>query len=694
MSERAPDRPANRLAAESSAYLRQHMHNPVDWHPWGEEALARARREDKPLLVSIGYSACHWCHVMERESFEDPDTAARMNADFVNVKVDREERPDVDRIYMDFVTRSQGHGGWPLTVFCTPDGRPFTGGTYFPPERRHGMPAFREVLAAVARAWEERRTEVEDGASEIAASLARRPTGVASEPPGARTLCESARRLLGGADRERGGFGEAPKFPTSPALEALLAAVDVLPEPEAAESLAHVVQTCREMARRGLYDHLGGGFHRYCVDAEWAIPHFEKMLYDQGQLLRVYTEAWRRTGGGDADLVWPVRETAGYLQREMAAPDGGFFASQDADSEGEEGRYYVWTPAQVRAVLGDERAAAFCAAYGVEDAGNFEHGTTHLSDRARRGRDAFAAERAELLAARAKRIAPATDRKRLASWNAFAISGLARAGSLLGDAPMLGDAAAACDFALGRLRDERGRVRRVYDEGRARVTGFLEDVAGLLEATLDLYRAGAGDAYLAAAAELAQDLIDRFWDAGEGELFLSPSDGERLVHRPRAEPDGATPNAVGLAALGLQRAGTLAGRAEWIRVAERVLRGHAFVLERAPEAFPTLARAAALAERGVSVALVLGADGDPATRALAARARLTLAPEDAVVVVAPGSPAPRSLDPAWLAGRAPLSGRPTAFVCRGTTCSLPVTSAEALGALAPEPEPDPARSVR
>jgi len=448
-----------------------------------------------------------------------------------------------------------------------------------------------------------------------------------------------------------------------------------------------VALTCREMARRGLFDHLGGGFHRYCVDAEWSIPHFEKMLYDQGQLLRVYAETWRRNGGTDRDLVWPIRETAAYLRREMAAPDGGFFASQDADSEGEEGRYYVWTPQQIRAALGDERARAFCEAYGVDDAGNFEHGTTHLADRARRERDAFAAERAELLAARAKRVAPATDRKRVASWNALAVSGLARAGSLLGDASMLGDAAAACDFALSRMRNERGRVLRVYDAGRAYVTGFLEDVAGLLEATLDLHRAGAGEHYLAAAAALAGDLTARFWDDAEGELFLTPSDGEPLVQRPRAEPDGATPNAVGLAALGLVRAAALTGRAEWARVVERVLRSHAFTLERAPEALPTLARAAALAERGVSVALVIGDPEEPATRALADCARRALAAEDAVVVWAAGAPAPPALDASWLAGRQPLAGRPTAFLCRGTSCSLPVGDPEALAALLREPDP-------
>ncbi|HSJ97177.1 MAG TPA: DUF255 domain-containing protein, partial [Myxococcota bacterium] len=307
----------NRLGEETSAYLRQHMHNPVDWFAWGDEARGQAAARDVPMLVSIGYSACHWCHVMERESFEDPDTAALMNRLFVNVKVDREERPDVDRIYMDFLVRTVGHGGWPLTAFCTPDGRPFYAGTYFPPERRHGLPSFRELLEALAEAWRTRRDELERSAAEAVSVLARRPKGVASGPPGVESLRQAATRLLAGADTEHGGFGGAPKFPTPTSLEALLAAADVLADDAARAALGHVVLTCREMARRGLFDHVGGGFHRYCVDATWTIPHFEKMLYDQGQLLRVYAEAWRRletsdASGGSAaadDLVWPIRET-------------------------------------------------------------------------------------------------------------------------------------------------------------------------------------------------------------------------------------------------------------------------------------------------------------------------------------------------------------------------------------------------
>jgi uncharacterized protein YyaL (SSP411 family) len=656
------------------------MHNPVDWYPWGPEALERARQEDRPLLVSIGYSACHWCHVMERESFEDAETAALMNRLFVNVKVDREERPDVDRIYMDTVTALSGHGGWPLTVFCTPDGRPFYGGTYYPPEPRHGLPSFREVLEAVERAWRTRGDEVRRSAAQIVAALGRRPTGVASEPPGVATGVRGALRLLQGADPEHGGFGSAPKFPTPAYLDLLLAAVDHLPDPKAREALDHVALTCREMARGGVYDQLGGGFHRYSVDAHWGVPHFEKMLYDQGQLLRTYAEAWRRTG--DDDLAWPVRETATWLLREMAAPDGGFFASLDADSEGEEGTFYVWTPPQIEAALGRARAEAVCAAYGVTADGNFEHGTTVLRDVARRPRAELAGERAELLRARASRPPPGTDRKRVAAWNGLAISGLARAGSALGEAELVGAAAAAAEFAQARLVGADGRLHRVFDGERARIPAFLDDHAALLEAFLDLHRAGAGERWLAAALGLAEAIAARFYDAGEGDLFLTPADGEPLVQRPRSDHDGATPGSTGWALLGILRVAALAGRADLGRIAERVLRSHAFVLDRAPESEPTLARAALLAERGLSVAVIAGDPEADATRALAARARRVLGPEDGLVVVAPGAAPPPGLDPTWLAGREPSGGRPTAWICRGVACSLPVTEPEALAPLA------------
>jgi hypothetical protein len=681
MADPHATRPTNRLAGETSLYLRQHMHNPVDWWPWGEAALAAAQAEDKPLLVSIGYSACHWCHVMERESFEDPETAALMNRLFVCIKVDREERPDVDQIYMDTVVRLSGHGGWPLTVFCAPDGRPFHAGTYYPPEPRHGLPSFQQLLHAVERAWREQRSRVEDTTRQILAALAERPRGVASAPPGAETVAAGARALLESADAEHGGFGSGPKFPTPTNLSLLLAACDVLPAGETQRVLDFLAHTGAEMARRGLWDHLGGGFHRYCVDGHWGVPHFEKMLYDQGQLLAVYTELWRRRGANDPELVWPVLETAAYLRREMTAPEGGLYASQDADSEGHEGRAYVWTPAEVEAVLGRKRAAAFCRAYAVSPEGNFE-GSNVLWDLARGPRRDFAAERAELFAARAKRVAPATDTKRVLGWNALAVSGLAFAGSVLDEPALVADAAATADFVRARLAAPGGGWHRVFAEGRAKVPAFLDDLAAWLAACLDLHRATGDAALPALALGVAEEIQARFFDPAENDLFLTPADGERLPHRPRSDHDGATPHSPGLAVLGLLRVAALAGRSDLARTAERVLRTHAFVLERAPAAFPTLARAALAAERGVSCAVIMGEPADPRSAALALAARRALAPEDAVLVAAPGAPAPAGVDPAWLAGRESAGGAPTAYVCRGTECSLPVTDPAALAAAA------------
>ncbi|MEE2663977.1 MAG: thioredoxin domain-containing protein [Myxococcota bacterium] len=668
--------PQNRLANETSAYLRQHMLNPVDWWPWGEEARALARERDVPLLVSIGYSACHWCHVMAHESFEDADTARVMNQLFVPVKVDREERPDVDQIYMDTVVRLTGRGGWPLTVFALPDGRPFHAGTYYPPEPRQGMPSFRDVMRAVDQAWRERRDEIEKAASQILRALDEPRTGVAEEPPSARTVAQCAAAIMQGADREHGGFGDGPKFPTPTNLEVVLASADLIADDTARDWLEFVRFSCIEMARRGLYDQLGGGFHRYCVDGRWTIPHFEKMLYDQGLLLRVYCEMFRRSLG-DEELAWPIRETVQYLEREMTAPEGGFFASQDADSEGEEGKFFVWTPEQIEAELG-AAAAGFCDTYSVTPRGNFEHGTTQLVDRAREPRAHCATERSALYAVRSQRIAPATDRKRVAAWNGYAISGLARAATWLDEPAYLEQAVRAADFVLENMRDADGRLLRVYNEGRAHISAFLDDTASLLDACLDLYRAGGGDRFVAAAAGFADDIATRFFDADRGELFLTPSDGERLAHRPRSDHDGATPEAIGLATVGLVRLGALAERADWQALAERVIGDHAFALQRSPHAHPTLVRAVALSARGLSVAVVIGERDTPATRALAQRARTRLLPEDSVIVAAPGEAAPTGVAQSWLDERGLHQGEPAAYICHGTTCSLPATDPDAL----------------
>jgi uncharacterized protein YyaL (SSP411 family) len=657
------------------------MHNPVDWYPWGPEALERARREDRPLLVSIGYSACHWCHVMAHESFEDPRTAALMNELFVNIKVDREERPDIDQIYMDTVTGLTGHGGWPLTAFCTPDGRPFYGGTYFPPETRHGMPSFRDVLTSAANAYRSRRDEVDQNAARIVAALTRRAEGAADEAPGPQCAAQAAMKLLQHADPVHGGFGEAPKFPTPTSLDLLLAAADVLPERKAREAVEHVVHTCVEMARGGVYDQVGGAFHRYSVDAIWGVPHFEKMLYDQGQLVRVYLEAWRRTGCRESDLVWPVSETIDYLRREMTGPEGSFYASQDADSEGEEGKFYVWTPDELAEVLGADAAREFAEAYGVSQGGNFEGGASVLRDVARKPRRHWSAEREALRRARERRSAPATDHKRVAAWNGLAISGLARAASLLGDESALRDAVAAADFTLERMFDDRGRLLRIWNEGRARVSAFLDDLSAMLEACLDLHRAGAGDRFFDAALGLADDIAQRFYDESEGDLFLTPSDGEPLAHRPRSDHDGATPHSTGLAVFGLLRTANLAGREDLRRIADRVIDTHAFALDRSPQVYPTLARAVLARARDLSVAVIVGEPDDARTAALADRARRVLLPEDAVLVAAPGAPAPAGVAVSWLEGRDPVDGQPTAYVCQGSSCSLPAVDPEGIAPL-------------
>ena len=429
-----------------------------------------------------------------------------------------------------------------------------------------------------------------------------------------------------------------------------------------------------EMSRRGLYDHLAGGFHRYCVDGDWTIPHFEKMLYDQGLLLRFYAELHRR-GGHPDDLEWPIRETVEFLRREMTSPEGGFYASQDADAGGVEGAFQVWTPAQIEEVLGAQ-AADFCAAYSVDASGNFEDNTTHLVDVARAPRSQWQHERAALLAARSKRVAPDTDRKRVAAWNGYTISGLARSASALGDPAILADAVAAMDFVQEEMIDDDGRLHRIFDKGRAAVPAFLDDHAALLEACLDLHRAGAGDRFLTVALHLAHEIGDRFIDPESGALYFTPKDGDALVHRPRSDHDGATPAAAGLACVGLTRLAQLSGLGPIAVQVDRAIAAEGQLLGRAPQAFPTLMRAVALRGRGVSVGVIVGSSSDQRTEALAARARKLLLPDDAVVVAEPGAERATGIAADWLANREPLDGAPTAYVCHGMRCTLPVTRPE------------------
>ena len=660
---------ANRLARESSAYLRQHAANPVDWYPWGDEAWACARAEDKPVLVSIGYSSCHWCHVMERESFEDPAVGRLLAEHVIAIKVDREERPDVDQIYMEAIQRMTGSGGWPLNVFCMPDGRPFMGGTYFPPRRIHNRPSFAEVVLAVSRAWAKQRDDVQKAAAQVLEALNARPEVTAPDPLDRESLSILVRQLMARADRRHGGFGAAPKFPTPTNLQAVLAAARL--GIARGDALEHVVFTLEKMSRGGIFDQLGGGFHRYSTDERWLVPHFEKMLYDNGQLLGVYAEAYRLSA--NESLRWPVEETIGWLEREMRDPAGGFYASQDADSEGEEGRFFVFDPDEVASVLGPELGAEFCDAYGIEPQGTFEHsGKSVLAHGLAGDRPRFAEARRRLFEARSLRVAPATDLKNVCAWIGYAISGLAAAGASFARPDWITAGARAAEFVLSRMSNGGRELLRVYEDGAAKIPAFLDDHASLALALLDLHRADGDSRWVERALVVADELRARFYDASARELFFTPTRDATLILRPGSDGDGATPAAAGLAVLALLRLVELTGRGDLREVVEAVLEREGPVASRAPLYLPTLTRAAALHESGLGLALVLGDPGDARTQALAARARALLGPEDAVVIVPPGAP-PVWLSAELLEGRSQRAGAPTAYLCRGQTCSLPAT---------------------
>jgi len=669
--------PDNQLHRETSVYLRQHAENPVAWWPWGTAAFEEARRSQRPVLVSIGYSSCHWCHVMERESFEDPDIAALMNRELVNIKVDREERPDVDQIYMDALMRLTGQGGWPLNVFCLPDGRPFFGGTYFPPRRAMNRPGWPDVVSAIGRLCREQPGKVEEQAEQLLAVLRTWPDFEPVERPGSEVLASLSERMMEGADTHHGGFGQAPKFPMPPGLEALLAAVAIGAAPT--EVFAHVRFTLACMARGGIYDQIGGGFHRYSTDAHWGVPHFEKMLYDNGQLLRVYAEAHRQAP--DPELAWPVAETIDYLVREMCGPEGGFFASQDADSEGEEGRFYVWDPAQVRAVLGTAQAEEFCDAFGVGPRGSFESldGSSDksvLQQLTTAPREQFADMRAKLLESRALRVPPTTDRKRITAWIGYTISGIATAAATWHRSDWLTIAERAVDFLEGQMGEAHGELMRVGDGERARIPAFLDDHAALLSARLDLFRASADTRHVQAALRLAERICRSFYSADRGDLYLTPAGDASLLYRPGTDSDGATPSASGLAVLGLLRTALLCGRSDLASVARSVLSRYAPLMLRTPQALPTLARAAAIDAGAFGLALIVGARDDPRTHALARRARELMASDDFVVLLET-SERPDWLDPAWTEGRMQVD-QPTAYLCRGQTCSLPASRPETM----------------
>ncbi|MFW5692872.1 MAG: thioredoxin domain-containing protein [Thermoguttaceae bacterium] len=587
---------SNRLANALSPYLLQHARNPVDWYPWGEEARRKAREEDKPLFLSIGYSSCHWCHVMAHESFENEGIARLLAAHFVSVKVDREERPDLDQLYMDAVQAMTGQGGWPLSVFLAPDGRPFFGGTYWPYPARAGMPGFDQVLGAIARAWQERRQELLDQADKIVQFL--EEAGRGAEEPGreAAALGPEPLDAVAGAlqqafDAEFGGFGQAPKFPQPTTLRFLLRRWRRSGDDDL---LRMAVTTLQRMADGGIYDHLGGGFHRYSVDRRWLVPHFEKMLYDNAQLVPCYLEAWQATG--QKAFAQVARETLDYVLRDMTHAEGAFFSSEDADSEGREGTFYLWTPAEVAKVLGADRAATFCRVYDVTESGNFEgksilNRPRPLEEHAGeldRPADELAAElaesRATLLASRAKRVRPGRDDKVLLAWNAMTVDALARAGAALDEPRYVEAAVRAAEFLLGRLRDDRGRLLHCWRNGEARHPAFLDDLTLLAGALASLYETTGARRWLDTATVVADDLLVRFADPAAPGFFYTPHDHEPLVARKKEFLDGSTPSGNGLAASVLLRLDRLRGRTDYTDAAVSALRAGANVLDRMPTA--------------------------------------------------------------------------------------------------------------
>jgi uncharacterized protein YyaL (SSP411 family) len=618
----------NHLAAETSPYLLQHADNPVDWYAWGDDALTRAKQEDKPILLSIGYSACHWCHVMAHESFEDEATAGLMNEHFVCVKVDREERPDLDSIYMDAVVSLTGHGGWPMTVFLTPAGEPFFGGTYFPPEPRHGLPSFQQLLAAVAEAWRDRRAEIDRDARSITESLSQ-SAEPSREPLTSSLLADAIRGLQRGFDPVWGGFGNAPKFPPASALEFLLRR----------EELDLVTKTLDSMALGGMYDLVGGGFHRYSVDREWLIPHFEKMLYDNALLIPVYLHAWVVTGNARYGEV--VEETADYLLRELRLPDGGFASAQDADTNGVEGLTYTWTEEDdvPRELLHP-----------------FEHGRSVV-----RG-ELDEQTRARLFGEREQREKPLRDDKVVASWNGLTVAALAEAGRRLERDDLLDAARACAEFLLGPLSSDDGRLQRTWREGRARHAGVLDDYADVANGLYELHVATGELRWLHESRRLALLAVDLFADDERGAFFLTPSDGERLVSRKKDFDDHPTPSGNSMLAYVLLRLGRLWGDADLERRAVGVFRFVAPHIARAPSAFGHALCALDLyfaAPREIAVI------GRPQTDV--ARRELAGFDPNAVIAFGPTDEVP------LLEGKDFVDGHPAVYICENFACQAPVT---------------------
>ena len=680
--------PANRLAGETSPYLLQHAHNPVDWFPWGPEALAKARAEDRPIFLSIGYSACHWCHVMERESFENPDVAALMNERYVNIKVDREERPDLDNLYMAAVQAMTGHGGWPMSVFLTPDLEPFYGGTYYPPTDSRGMPGFPRVLLSVERAWKERRDEIVTAAAEMAGQL--RAAGEVPRSDGDLNvkLLDDATRAVGRAfEPVHGGFGNAPKFPHPMDLRVLLRQHARTGD---AHALHMVTHTLDKMSRGGIHDHLGGGFARYSTDERWLAPHFEKMLYDNALLSTTYLEAYQVTR--DPEYARVARETMDYVLCRMTSPVGPFYSTEDADSEGVEGKYYVWSLAEIGEILGAERAKEFAYVYDVTEHGNWEHQNIlnlpkPIAQAARLlGRDEaelrrdLAADRARLLAAREGRLPPGKDTKVLTSWNGLMLAPLAEGSSIL-DEPRYAEAASkAAGFLLDTMRTPQGRLLHSYKDGRAKFNAYLDDYANLVDGLTRLFEATGEARWIEAAVDLARVMVEEFHDAENGGFFYVGRSHEPLIARQKDAYDNATPSGNAMAATALARLAALTGRQDFEALARSTLQSVHLVMEKAPTAAgQSLIALDGLLAPAREFAVVAGDDPAGVRPALVAIFEGFL-PHKVV------APAPAAV-PDGLANLVPLlqdrpagGGKVTTYICENFACQAPVVGVEALKA--------------
>jgi uncharacterized protein YyaL (SSP411 family) len=667
----------NRLARETSPYLLQHAHNPVDWYPWGAEALERARREDRPILLSVGYAACHWCHVMEKESFENDAIAALMNQSFVCIKVDREERPDIDDIYMSATVAMSGSGGWPMTVFLTPEQQPFFAGTYFPPVDRFGRPGFRTVLQKLAELWQNERQAVLGQAKELTEHV-RKLSGPG--PSGGLSLDSqrsAVQQLAQSYDSRYGGFGKAPKFPPAQSLELFLRYVRRTGDENA---LAMLRGTLDGMKAGGMYDQLGGGFARYSTDERWHVPHFEKMLYDNAQLAKVYTEAFQLTG--EAEYARIATETLDYVLREMQGPQGGYYSATDADSEGVEGKFFVWEPHEIEELLGPEDAERFCAYYDVTPQGNWE-GLNVL--RVQRSHELVAAELgisvAELKAslqravpilyeARSQRVPPLLDDKLLVAWNGLMIDALATAARVFPERGYAESAARAATFLLGRLARPDGGLYRTWRAEKAHLSAYLEDYAYLAQGLVSLYEVSYDERFLSEAARLAERLLQDFGDAEGGPFYQTAHDHEALLTRVRDGHDGALPNANAVAAHALARLARHLARPEWEERAALALRGYAQAVERLPRAFgSTLNALDFMTEASLELVLV-GEPGTPGYDDLAAEIAKAYAPNRIEARLAPNHTSRLPLTE----GKKLVDGKAALYVCRNFACAAPVTS--------------------